>query len=267
MGPPFPPKRTLDGVDTSHYQSGSIDLRAARHAGVRWWYLKATEGDGYVDPTYRERLAAARDAGIPVGAYHFARPEEGDAVEEARHFLGHTDIRAGDMLPMLDLESAEGLSMAELTKWTGTWVRVVSRGLAADGVVGKPIIYTHFNLGNGFGCLLWVARYSDDYRAPVIPRPWRRAAIWQHSDGRFGPITHVPGFGAVDVNAMHPDLPLSALRLRSAQQHDGAAARPADGARPRHRAASDGDGLRKDLLAAAASLQAALDSLAERTDR
>ena len=48
----------------------------------------------------------------------------------------------------------------------------------------------------------------------MIPRPWKRAAIWQHSNGKFGPIKNVPGFGPVDVNAMHPDLPLSALRVR-----------------------------------------------------
>ena len=41
-----------------------------------------------------------------------------------------------------------------------------------------------------------------------------RAAIWQHSDGKFGPIKDVPGFGHVDVNALHPEVPLSALRLR-----------------------------------------------------
>jgi hypothetical protein len=70
-----------------------------------------------------------------------------------------------------------------------------------------------------------VARYSDDFRAPVIPRPWVRAAIWQHSNGRLGPVKNVPGLGRVDVNALHPDLPLSALRLRPA----GRPAKPAVG--------------------------------------
>jgi GH25 family lysozyme M1 (1,4-beta-N-acetylmuramidase) len=265
LGPPFPTKRTLDGVDTSHYQSGAIDLRAARHAGVRWWYVKATEGTSFVDPTYERRVQAARAAGIPIGAYHFARPENGDAAAEARHFLGHTDIRPGDMLPMLDLESAEGLSMAELTTWTGTWVRTVTQQLAAAGAVGRPIIYTRFNLGNGFGCLLWVARYSDDFRAPIIPRPWKRAVIWQHSDGRFGPVKSVPGFGAVDANAMHPDVPLSALRLRPATRPGSPGMSTPEPARPRRRRRTppdgDGDQLRRDLLTAAAKLQAAIESL------
>ena len=62
----FPPKRTLDGVDTSHYQGGRIDLKAAQAAGLRWWYLKATEGDhvqGRDLPQAREAGPGRRDPG------------------------------------------------------------------------------------------------------------------------------------------------------------------------------------------------------------
>ena len=122
------------------------------------------------------------------------------------------------MLPMLDLESLEGMSLAQVTTWTGRWVHTVTQQLRRRGLVAKPIIYTPFSLGSGFGCLLWVARYSDDFRAPVIPKPWRNAAIWQHSNGRYGPVKHVPGFGPVDVNAVHPDIPLSALRIKKVRK-------------------------------------------------
>ena len=282
----FPPRRTLDGVDTSHHQGGRIDVKAAQAAGLRWWYLKATEGTTFVDSTYRERVRQARDAGIPVGAYHFARPDPGDAAQEAAFFLQHSDIRAGDMLPMLDLESLEGMSLSAVTTWTGTWVATVTRELARKGLSARPIIYTPFDLGNGFGCLLWVARYSDDFRPPRIPKPWMKAAIWQHSDGKFGPIKHVPGFGPVDVNALHPDVPLSALRIKStkkAQPSTGPAAprrrrratppvyTPAPPSGPRmpavgdeRAAGNDMEDVRRHLQAAVTSLQAALDSLPER---
>lgn len=214
LGKAYPPRRTLDGVDISHHQSGRMDLTAAKAAGLRWWYVKATEGTSFKDKTYRKRVRQARAAGLPVGAYHFARPENGDAVAEARFFLRNIELRAGDMVPMLDLEDIGDLTLAQLTTWTGAWVRTVTQELRRKGLTGKPVIYTPFNLEKGFGCLLWVARYSDDFRAPVIPRPWQRAAIWQHSNGKFGPVKSVPGIGRVDVNALHPDVPLSALRLR-----------------------------------------------------
>ena len=50
--------------------------------------------------------------GLPIGAYHFARPEGGDATQEALYFLKHARLQAGDMLPMLDLEDPEGLTPA-----------------------------------------------------------------------------------------------------------------------------------------------------------
>jgi GH25 family lysozyme M1 (1,4-beta-N-acetylmuramidase) len=228
LGSAFPPRRTLDGVDISHHQSGRLDLRAARAAGVRWVYVKATEGATFKDRLHRKRVRQARAAGLPVGAYHFARPEGRDAVTEARFFLANIDLRAGDMVPMLDLEDIGDLTLPQLTEWTGTWVRTVNQELRRRKLTGKPVIYTPFNLTKGFGCLLWVARYSDDFRAPVIPRPWVRAAIWQHSNGRLGPVKGVPGLGRVDVNALHPDLPLSALRLRPA----GRPAKPARGKTP-----------------------------------
>ena len=184
---------------------------------------------------------------MPVGAYHFARPDGGGAAKEAKHFLEHAEIRLGDMVPMLDLEGREVLNRDQLTKWVGVWVTTVRRELAGRGLMATPIIYTSFDLDDAFGCKLWVARYSNDFREPRIPQPWKRAAIWQHSDGKVGPIRHVPGFGAVDVNAMHPELPLSALRVRRPQK------------------ASDLDLIRRDLQVAMRRLDDALDRLPERT--
>ncbi|WP_345528390.1 glycoside hydrolase family 25 protein [Nocardioides endophyticus] len=268
-GAAYPPKRRLDGVDTSHYQGGRVDLKAARAEGLQWWYVKATEGTTFVDPTYDRRVRQARKAGVPVGAYHFARPDRGDAADEARFFLATADIRAGDMLPMLDLESSEGLSPSELTTWTGTWVRTVTRHLAGLGLRGRPIIYTPFNLEKGFGCFCWVARYSNDFRAPVVPRPWQRAVIWQHSNGKYGPVKHVPGFGPVDVNAVHPDVPLAALRVRRAERPEtpqpGPVIPPPEvESIPADPDRTDMKEVRLALVAAARSIEAAVARLPER---
>jgi GH25 family lysozyme M1 (1,4-beta-N-acetylmuramidase) len=248
LGSAYPPRRSFDGVDTSHFQSGKIDLRRAQHAGLRWWYVKATEGETLIDETYKRRIREARAAGVPVGSYHLARPDGSDAVKEANHYLRNTQIKVGDMQPMLDLEGRQVLSRAQLTRWVGVWVTTVRAGLAERGMVAKPIIYTRFDLDDAFDCLLWVARYSDEFEAPRIPEPWRRAVIWQHSDGKVGPIRNVPGFGRVDVNAMHPDVPLPALRIR----------------RPRSGTGDDIDLIRRDIKAAMARLDDALERLPER---
>ncbi len=260
MGSPFPPHRTLDGVDTSHHQGGRIDVPRAQAAGLRFWYLKATEGDSWTDPTYKRRMKEARKAGIPVGSYHFARPDLGDAAREALHFLKHAQIRAGDMIPMLDLESLEGLSPAQVTTWTGLWVATIEKELRKLGLVAKPIIYTRFDLGSAFGCMLWVARYSNPMLPPRIPKPWKRAAIWQHSDGTFGAIKDVPGFGRVDVNALHPDVPLSALRVTKVKKLTSPAT-PTDPPPPTPGSDPDLRTVSTELRTAARSIQTAYDAL------
>ena len=251
-GSPFPPRRTLDGVDTSHHQSGKLDLRRAQLAGLRFWYVKTTDGETTVDPTYKKRVREARRAGVPVGSYHFARPDGGDAEKEAVHFLASSEIRLGDMVPMLDLEGHVVLQRDQLTRWVGVWVGTVQRALASKGLAATPIIYTSMDLDDSFGCKLWVARYSNDFREPRIPAPWTRAAIWQHSDGTTGPITDVPGFGHVDVDALHPDLPLNALRVKRITAAGSG---------------NDVDALRNNLLMARKRIDAALAALPERKQR
>ena len=59
----------LNGYDISAYQ-GAIDISAVPADFV---IIKATGGDGYVNPNWRNQLAAARNAGKLVGVYHFAR--------------------------------------------------------------------------------------------------------------------------------------------------------------------------------------------------
>jgi lysozyme len=49
----------VKGVDVSHYQ-GAIDWRALRDSGIRFAYIKATEGARIRDPRLAEKLATIR---------------------------------------------------------------------------------------------------------------------------------------------------------------------------------------------------------------
>ena len=58
------------GVDVSHYQ-GEIDWEALAAQGVRFAFIKATEGSGHVDERFFANARGAAAAGIPAGGYHF----------------------------------------------------------------------------------------------------------------------------------------------------------------------------------------------------
>lgn len=193
----------VHGSDISHHQ-GSVNLEKAKSAGLRWLYHKATEGDSWVDDRFKERRAAAAKAGLPFGAYHFARPERGDAVAEALRFLAVAKPQPGDLRPALDLETDEGLSMNQIREWARAFV---DRVHAAIGVY--PIVYTPFALGDvERDCLIWRPRYNNTNTPPVLP--WD---IWQFSNGVFGKPNSFPGLGKVDLNTMAKDLRMAQMLI------------------------------------------------------
>jgi len=201
----------IDGIDLSHWQGGALDFGTAKRAGVRFVFHKATEGTGSKDPNYGHRRDEVAAAGIPFGAYHFARPAASDGKTQARYFLSVARPRPGDMRPMLDLEDAGGLQTGRLTVWVRDFVAEVAK---ETGV--KPIIYTSFTLEDHWDCALWVARYSDAMNPPRVPMPWRQWTIWQFSNGEFGHPSTVPGIGRCDINTINshdPGRVVEALRI------------------------------------------------------
>lgn len=191
----------IDFVDLSHHNPVTLDgLRKARAAGVRAVYHKATEGSSYTDPTYAGRRKMADAAGLPFGAYHFARPAVGDAEAEARHFLAVAKPKAGDLLPALDLETTEGLTLAQLRTWAETWCATVAKACGGR----RPVVYSPYDLR--IEGLRWRPRYNDDNRPPVLT--WD---VWQFSNGQLGKPDTVAGLGRVDLNTFAKGVDLADL--------------------------------------------------------
>lgn len=194
----------VHGIDISHHQGGSLDFAGAAKRGLRWVYHKATEGDSYVDDMYTRRRKETNKAGIPFGAYHFARPEVGDARAEALHFLEVAKPQPGDLRPALDIETDEGLSLTQIRTWVETFCTVVEKAIGV-----QPVVYTPFDLGQaGRGRIIWRPRYNNSNTPPVLP--WD---IWQFSNGIYGVPNILAGIGHVDLNVMSKDLTVEAMRI------------------------------------------------------
>ena len=141
-----------------------------------------------------------------VGAYHFARPDDsaGDATKEAQFFVQVADPKAGHLLPVLDIETNDGLSHDEMTAWAHRFVMEV-RDLT--GVM--PFVYTSpYGWLDRFGdsrrlardgAPLWVAHWGVS--SPTLPAgDWdgRGWVVWQHSS-----TGHVAGIsGDVDLDVL-----------------------------------------------------------------
>ena len=105
------------GIDVSGHQHttlAGIDWNAVKSDGQSFAFVKATEGEGWVNSHYVGDANAAKMAGLKVGAYHYARPAA-DPARQAAEFAAQLALVPGQTLPpVLDLEVSEGKSPAEL---------------------------------------------------------------------------------------------------------------------------------------------------------
>src|SRR3954468_14931817 len=95
---------SMKGVDVRG-DKGAIDWRRVRAAGFEFAILKATEGRTFDDARFGFNRRAAKAAGLVVGAYHFARPDNNTPEAEVQHFLRVARPTRGELIPALDWET------------------------------------------------------------------------------------------------------------------------------------------------------------------
>lgn len=168
----------LPGIDVSHYQ-GEIDWSKVAASGMRFAFIKATDGTEDVDPHFSQNWAGAKNAGIVRGAYHFFRPGL-DARLQAEHLQRVVVMDDLALPPALDVEVTDGVNSSVLQEALKGWLEAVQ---AAFGCT--PIIYTDPSFwkqhvaGGVETYPLWLACYSDE---PEVPAPWRNWTFWQYTD-------------------------------------------------------------------------------------
>lgn len=189
------------GCDIASYQ-GAVDF-ALLGTAVTFVIAKATEGTGYVDPTFDRNWIEAKRAGLVRGAYHFARPDlDTEAQDEAAYFLSHVGpLGPGDILA-LDYEvNWDG----DVVGWCASFLNLVFQ---MTGV--RPYLYINLSTVRrhdwspviAAGYPLWLALY--DGRPDVVPAtPWPVVAIKQWTSG--GTLPGVP-VARVDLNTAFVEL-------------------------------------------------------------
>lgn len=184
----------LEGIDVSRWQ-GAIDWARVAAAGIRFAFIKASEGSGWRDPRYAANAAGAAAAGVLFGPYHYAKNGI-DPDAQAAHFAAV----AGDsytLPPVLDFEDSGPVD-------AGAMRRLCE---AVTARMGRPIIYTAawwWNRARLGGAQPWAAAYplwAADYAGAIaVPTDWPTWTIHQYtSTGRVDGVAgncdrnHFPG--------------------------------------------------------------------------
>ena len=190
------------GLDVSHW-NGSVDWIQVVGGGYTFLFAKATEGTTLTDPTYAINRAGTNGIGMRFGAYHFARPGgSGDsgiaanAIAQADYFVGVAQPAAGDLPPVLDLETKGTLAMAGLQKWTQAWLGEVYARTGVQGLIYASPSFWKTALGDttsfaAAGNRLWIAHWTKNAKPTVPASNWAGTGwtFWQWTD-----CSKIPGF-------------------------------------------------------------------------
>lgn len=213
---PHPGPDEAHGIDVSHHQR-TVDWLEAYRAGISFVYVRATYGTT-VDQRAVTHAGRARHAGLAVGLYHFARPDQDvaaqvDAFADVAKELG---MGVGWLLPAIDVEAyplggvsqppvpawnpaCEALAAAFAERWGSCLVYLSAGDWGRLGRPSWPLQYP-----------LWVPHWWPDdspgrwppVRNPLTPgdRPW---SIHQYGVGpgfAWGGRQATAAVGALDHN-------------------------------------------------------------------
>lgn len=163
------------GVDVSNWQGNDI---SGWLDGRDFCFVKITEGQHTVDSGWSGRISQARDAGVVVGAYHFARPENPVSGDASNFITTYGPaLKPGDLIA-LDWESTGGLSNSASTAWKDGWISRVQEAFPNNlvGLYCNTDYWLHHDVSSEYGDFLWIASYGTS--DPGIEADWK---IWQYT--------------------------------------------------------------------------------------
>ncbi|MGW1975792.1 lysozyme [Streptomyces sp. NPDC001889] len=185
-----------EGVDVSSHQ-GNVNWSALWSSGVKWSYVKATEGTYYKNPYFTQQYNGSYDIGMVRGAYHFATPDTATGAAQADYFVSNGGgwSRDGRTLPgALDIEwnpygdACYGKSQSAMVSWIRDFLNRYKARTGRDAVIYTATSWWTQCTGNyaGFGASspLWIARYNTT--PGTLPAGWGFQTMWQYTSS--GPI-------------------------------------------------------------------------------
>ena len=185
------------GIDVSHHQ-GEIEWDKVAAAGIRFAYIKATEGADYDDPNFKRNWDGAAAAHIARGAYHFFTLGS-PGRKQAEHFLSQIFPYSQALPPAVDIELTGGnhaiSSPEQFQRELSDFIATVEARLGTEPVIYSSRDFRKRYLQGGVMKSWWI---SDVIFAPK-QEPGEEWKFWQYS--WRGKIPGITGFADLDVFA------------------------------------------------------------------
>jgi len=187
-----PARYPVRGIDISAH-NGRVDFSRVAGAGIDFAIIKASEGATWRDSLFERNYAAALDAGLHVGAYHFFRFDV-EGWRQSVNILRALGDRHLDLPVAIDVEEFANPPDAT-TDDVVLNLRSMIELLRQNG--REPMIYTNKNgyyrfvRGRFDDVALWICSFTNP---PLADHA--RWTLWQHSHiGRVAGVN-----GPVDIS-------------------------------------------------------------------
>lgn len=192
---------TLNGIDIASYQA-SLYPPAMRTTD--FVIIKATEGVGYSNPTWRLQSDQTLKAGKLLGLYHYINGS--GPLSEARFFVNAIRPYVGRALIALDWESGGNRAWGT----AGYLEQVAREVIRLTGV--KPVLYGSATVyaqlsqvAQRTGCALWVAQYATNDPTGYQAHPWNEGA-YSCAIRQYSSHGRIPVYGGnLDLDIFYGD--------------------------------------------------------------
>lgn len=183
------------GLDVSHYQGEIHWAKVAEDESYQFVFIKATEGDDFIDNQFTTNWAGARQHGVLTGAYHFFSMRSG-GYAQAEHFMTVVPNEAYSLPPAIDLEISNSYDTQVVQTELNHLVTALEQHYHK-----KPIFYATYETYNRYLAgqfpehTIWI---RNIVRQPKLidERKW---TFWQYTNrGRVSGID-----GRVDINVFN----------------------------------------------------------------
>jgi lysozyme len=187
------------GFDVSHHQE-EIGWAQVKTGGYSFAFIKATEGDDFIDDHFEANWKGAAAAGLARGAYHFWN-FCAKGAPQADNLIRTVPAEAGAMPPTIDIEASGSCkTMPKKAAFRKELDAFIAKSVAAYGK--QPILYVNGDIyrryfeGDDLKYPIWFAYPRDP--APKLPdgKNW---TFWQYAfQGSVGGID-----GEVDLDVFN----------------------------------------------------------------
>ena len=155
----------VDAVDVSGFQAGLTynNFVSLKNAGVKTAIVKLTEGTYYTNPYDGQQITNARNAGLNVQVYHYAKFNSWNAAVAEANYLANEMNRlglSGNTMIYADMEDNSTKYTGVANNLNGFWQQLNNRGFTNHGVYASTSYDATYNVSSTVGRnRTWIAQY------------------------------------------------------------------------------------------------------------